>query len=76
MNSKDIDQKIMELMQSGRDIDQKIREEKPDLIVAQGVCEVCAPFTKEINRAISVLGYNPGIGRVAHFLRTWTCRIN
>jgi hypothetical protein len=23
------------------------------------VCEVCAPFTKEINRATSVLGYSP-----------------
>jgi len=65
MNSKDIDQKIVELMQSGRDIylidDQKLREAKPDLIIAQGVCEVCAPFTKEINRATSVLGYNPDI---------------
>ena len=65
MNSKDIDQKIIELMQSGRDIylidDAKLREAKPDLIIAQGVCEVCAPFTKEINRATSVLGYNPDI---------------
>ena len=65
MNSKDIDQKIVELMQSGRDIylidDQKLREANPDLIIAQGVCEVCAPFTKEINRATSVLGYNPDI---------------
>ena len=63
MNGKDIDQKITELMQSGRDIylidDTKLREAKPDLIIAQGVCEVCAPFTKEINRATSVLGYNP-----------------
>ena len=59
MNSKDIDQKIVELMQSGRDIylidDQKLREANPDLIIAQGVCDVCAPFTKEINRATSVL---------------------
>jgi iron complex transport system substrate-binding protein len=65
MNSKDIDQKIIELIQSGRDIylidDEKLREAKPDLIIAQGVCEVCAPFTKEINRATSVLGYNPDI---------------
>ncbi|MGC1929781.1 MAG: cobalamin-binding protein [Candidatus Nitrosopolaris sp.] len=65
MNSKAIDQKIIELMQSGRDIylidDEKLREVKPDLIIAQGVCEVCAPFTKEINRATSVLGYNPDI---------------
>jgi iron complex transport system substrate-binding protein len=65
MNSKDIDQKIVELMQAGRDIylidDQKLKQANPDLIIAQGVCEVCAPFTKEINRATSVLGYNPDI---------------
>ncbi len=65
MNSKEIDQKIVELMQSGRDIylidDQKLREANPDLIIAQGVCEVCAPFTKEISRATSVLGYKPDI---------------
>jgi len=65
MNSKDIDQKIVELMQSGRDIylidDQKLRDANPDLIIAQGVCEVCAPFTREIDRATSVLGYNPDI---------------
>ena len=65
MNSKDIDEKIVELMQSGRDIyvlnDDTLRKAKPDLIIAQGVCEVCAPFTKEINRAASVLGYSPEI---------------
>jgi iron complex transport system substrate-binding protein len=65
MNSKEIDEKIVELMQSGRDIyilnDDSLREAKPDLIIAQGVCEVCAPFTKEINRATSVLGYSPEV---------------
>jgi iron complex transport system substrate-binding protein len=65
MNSKEVDQKIVELMQSGRDIylidDKKLREANPDLIIAQGVCEVCAPFTKEINRATSILGYKPDI---------------
>ena len=65
MNSRDIDEKIVELMQYGRDIyvlnDDTLKEAKPDLIIAQGVCEVCAPFTKEINRATSVLGYKPDI---------------
>ena len=65
MNSKEIDQKIVELMQSGRDIylidDEKLREANPDLIIAQGICDVCAPFTKEINRATSVLGYKPDV---------------
>ena len=63
MNSKEIDQKIVELMRSHRDIyvidDHILREAKPDLIIAQGVCEVCAPFSKEINRAASILNYKP-----------------
>jgi iron complex transport system substrate-binding protein len=65
MNSKEIDQKIIELMQSSRDIyvinDEKLREAEPDLIIAQGICEVCAPFAKEIDRAFSILGYRPDI---------------
>ena len=65
MNSKEIDQKIVELMRSHRDIyvidDHILREAKPDLIIAQGVCEVCAPFSKEINRAASILNYKPDI---------------
>src|SRR5689334_21045505 len=63
MNSKQIDQKIIELMQSRTDIyvinDEKLREAKPDLIIAQGICEVCAPFAKEIVRAFSILDYKP-----------------
>jgi iron complex transport system substrate-binding protein len=65
MNSEEIDQKIIELMHSNRDIylinDEKLREAKPDLIIAQGICEVCAPFAKEIDRAFSILGYRPDI---------------
>jgi iron complex transport system substrate-binding protein len=63
MNSKEIDQKIIELMDSNRDIylinDDKLREAKPDLVIAQGLCEVCAPFAKEIDRASFILGYRP-----------------
>lgn len=63
MNSREIDQKITELMQSGTDIyvinNEKLREAKPDLIIAQGICEVCAPFAKEIDRAFAILGYKP-----------------
>ena len=65
LNSKEIDNKIIELMHYGRDIyvidDKILKEAKPDLIVAQGVCEVCSPFTKEIKRAISILDYEPDI---------------
>jgi iron complex transport system substrate-binding protein len=53
------------LVYSGRDIyqvdDNTLKAARPDLIIAQGICEVCSPFTKEINRAISILGYKPDI---------------
>jgi iron complex transport system substrate-binding protein len=53
MSSKEIDDKIVELFGNGKDIyninDNILKELKPDIIVAQGICEVCSPFTKEIN---------------------------
>ena len=65
MSSKEIDDKIVELFSNGKDIyivnDEILKELKPDLIVAQGICEVCSPFTKEIHRAISILEYNPKV---------------
>jgi iron complex transport system substrate-binding protein len=65
MCSKEIDDKIVELFSNGKDIyivnDEILKELKPDLIVAQGICEVCSPFTKEIHRAISILEYNPKV---------------
>ena len=65
MSSKEIDKKIVELVSNGKDIyiinDQFLKALKPDIIIAQGICEVCSPFTKEINRAISILGYNPEV---------------
>ena len=65
MTSKEIDDKIVELFSNGKDIylinDNLLKELRPDVIVAQGICEVCSPFTKEIKRAVSILGYNPKV---------------
>jgi iron complex transport system substrate-binding protein len=65
MKSKEIDKKIVELVQTGNDIyviDEKIlKEANPDLIVAQGLCEVCSPYTKEIGRAVSILNNKPEV---------------
>jgi iron complex transport system substrate-binding protein len=65
MSNKEIDDKVVELFSNGKDIyiinEEILKELKPDLIVAQGICEVCSPFTKEIKRAISILGYNPKV---------------
>ena len=60
MTGRDIDNKIVELMRTGKDIyvldENTLKTVSPDLIVAQGLCEVCSPFTKEIDRAVSLLG--------------------
>ncbi|NWG37392.1 cobalamin-binding protein [Nitrososphaera sp.] len=65
MTGKEIDSKIVELVRSGGDIylvdDKALRRAKPDLIVAQGLCEVCSPFTKEIGRAVRILGGAPDV---------------
>ena len=65
MSSKEIDDKIVELFANGKDIyivnDTILQELRPGIIIAQGICEVCSPFTKEINRAISILGYTPKV---------------
>ena len=65
MTGAEIDSKIVELVRSGGDIyivdDRVLKKAKPDLIVAQGLCEVCSPFTKEIGRAVSILGGAPDV---------------
>jgi iron complex transport system substrate-binding protein len=65
MTARDIDNKVVELMRSGKDIyivdENALKRVNPDLIVAQGLCEVCSPFTKEINRAVNLLSGQPDV---------------
>lgn len=63
LDSSDIDKKVREMTFKKQplfkiDVD-KIREIKPDLIISQNMCSVCAPFDKEIQRTIEILGYEP-----------------
>ncbi|WP_101477842.1 cobalamin-binding protein [Candidatus Nitrosotalea bavarica] len=59
MSSQEIDNKVIELVQTGKDIyildEQVLKKANPELIVAQGICEVCSPYTREINRAVTLL---------------------
>src|SRR2546428_2027839 len=65
MTSQEIDNKVVDLMHSGKDIyildDEILKKAKPDLIVAQGLCEVCSPYTKEISRAVAILDNKPEV---------------
>ncbi len=65
LTGAEIDREIVELVRSGGDIyiidDAALKKARPDLIVAQGLCEVCSPFTKEIGRAVRILGGAPDV---------------
>ncbi len=65
MSSHEIDSKVMELVNAGKDIyildEQVLKKANPDLIVAQGICEVCSPYTREINKAVTLLGGKPEV---------------
>ncbi len=58
-----IDVKIKELSAKGLPIfkiDEKlIQEIKPDLLVSQNLCSVCAPFDNEVKKTYEILGYSP-----------------
>ena len=65
MTSSEIDKKVIELVQAKKDIyildEQVLKKANPELIVAQGICEVCSPYTREINRAVSILQGKPEV---------------
>jgi iron complex transport system substrate-binding protein len=65
MNSKDIDDMIVQLVRKGKDVyavdDNALRKSDPDLIVAQGLCEVCSPHMKELDRAMNILNNRPEV---------------
>jgi len=63
LDSSQIDKKVREMSITDEplfkiDVD-KIREIKPDLIISQNMCSVCAPFDKEIQATFRILGYQP-----------------
>src|SRR3989442_628823 len=65
MTSHEIDNKVVELVHTQKDIyildEQVLKKANPDLIVAQGICEVCSPYTREINRAVEILDGKPQV---------------
>jgi len=65
LNSKEIDDKIVELVRNGSDIfildEKNLIEAKPDLIVSQEICEVCSAYTNQVNKALSILDKKPEV---------------
>ena len=65
MSSREIDDKINELMMNGKEIyninEKNIIKAKPDLIISQDVCEVCSAHTNQVNYALSILEKKPQV---------------
>lgn len=63
MTSMEIEEKIQELTRLQKDyfiIDfELLKEIRPDLIISQGLCEVCSPHTKETDKVIRYLDEKP-----------------
>jgi len=63
MTSMQIEKKIQQLSRLQKDyfiIDfELLKEIRPDIIISQGLCEVCSPHTKETDKAIRYLDEKP-----------------
>ena len=65
MSSKQIDDKICQLMTDGKEIYNLNRENllnaKPDLIISQNICEVCSAHTEHVKKAMEILEKKPEV---------------
>lgn len=63
MTSKEIDQKTTQLLKEGKDIftldEKNLSAAKPDLIISQNTCEVCAAHSNHISKAVQILEKKP-----------------
>lgn len=64
-SQKEIDDKVRELAKAGESLyainDELLREVRPDLIVTQDLCHVCAITPREVDRAVSNLEKKPDV---------------
>ena len=65
MSSKQIDDKICQLMTDGKQIYNLNKEDllnaKPDLIISQNICEVCSAHTEHVKMAVDMLEKKPDV---------------
>jgi len=65
MSSKQIDDKICQLMTDGKEIYNLNRKNllnaKPDLIISQNICEVCSAHTEHVKIAVDMLEKKPEV---------------
>jgi len=65
MSSREIDDKIVEIMRDGKEIykidEENLRQARPDLIISQDTCEVCSAYTSHVTKALEILDKKPEI---------------
>jgi iron complex transport system substrate-binding protein len=65
MSSLEIDRKTVQLMREGMDIfvldEKNLIQARPDLIISQNTCEVCAAHSNQVARAVQILEKKPQI---------------
>ena len=65
MSSKQIDDKICQLMTDGKEIyslnKENLLNAKPDLIISQNICEVCSAHTEHVKIAVDMLEKKPEV---------------
>nr|AIF08392.1 periplasmic binding protein (ABC.FEV.S) [uncultured marine thaumarchaeote KM3_29_B12] len=65
MSSKQIDDKICQLMTDGKEIynlnKENLLNAKPDLIISQNICEVCSAHTEHVKMAVEILEKKPEV---------------
>jgi iron complex transport system substrate-binding protein len=63
LTSKEIDTVTCQLLKDGKDIfvldENNLKNANPDLIISQETCEVCAAYTNQVNKAVSILQKKP-----------------
>jgi len=65
MSSKQIDDKICQLMTEGKEIynlnEENLLNARPDLIISQDICEVCSAHTEHVKMAMDMLEKKPEV---------------
>lgn len=65
MTSRQIDEKILEIVKNNQDLfivkEDILRKLNPDLIISQGTCAVCSAHTNEVSKALAILEQRPQV---------------
>jgi iron complex transport system substrate-binding protein len=65
MSSREIDDKIVELLREGKEIykvnEENLKRARPDLIISQNTCEVCSAYTSHVSKALEILDTKPDV---------------